>query len=132
MLGQSSFVVHPFDPLDARDRHPYLRLEPAAVPGNQIGLLVNRYQPSDPIKLKEIEKTLGIPVFWTLSNDFEAVMNSINQGKPIVLQDKSAYAKDLKGFVTALTGISAPAEDGKGLFDSLGRPLKKIFNRSNA
>lgn len=95
-------------------------------------ILVNRYQPSDPITLKEIEKTLGIPVFWTFSNDFEAVMNSINQGKPIVLTDKSAYAKDMKDFVSALSGVTAPSEEGKGLLDNLGRPLKKIFNRSNA
>lgn len=94
-------------------------------------ILVNRYQPSDPISLKEIEKTLGIPVYWTLSNDFEAVMGSINQGKPIVLSDKSAYAKDLKGFVNALTGISAGSEDGRGLFEGLGK-VKKIFNRSSA
>jgi len=95
-------------------------------------ILVNRYQPSDPITLKEIEKTLGIPVFWTFSNDFEAVMNSINQGKPIVLTDKSAYAKDMKDFVSALSGVTAPSEEGKGLLDNLGRPLKAIFNRSNA
>lgn len=94
-------------------------------------ILVNRYQPSDPITLKEIEKTLGIPVFWTLSNDFEAVMNSINQGKPIVLSDKSSYAKDLKGFVNALTGISPAGEDGGRLREGLGK-MKKIFNRSNA
>lgn len=94
-------------------------------------ILVNRYQPTDPISLKEIEKTLGIPVYWTLSNDFEAVMNSINQGKPVVLSDKSAYAKDLKGFVNALTGITPKGDDGKGLLDGLGK-VKKIFNRSSA
>lgn len=94
-------------------------------------ILVNRYQPSDPITLKEIEKTLGIPVFWTLSNDFEAVMNSINQGKPIVLSEKSSYAKDLKGFVNALTGISPDSGDGGRLRDGLGK-MKKIFNRSSA
>ncbi len=96
-------------------------------------ILVNRYQPSDPITLKEIEKTLGISVFWTLSNDFEAVMGSINQGKPIVLHDHSSpYAKDLKGFVSALSGVSEPTNATKGLLSNLGRPLKKIFNRSTA
>jgi pilus assembly protein CpaE len=94
-------------------------------------ILVNRYQPSDPISLKEIEKTLGIPVYWTLSNDFEAVMNSINQGKPVVLSDKSTYAKDLRGFVNALTGITPGSDDSKGLLDGLGK-VKKIFNRSSA
>jgi len=59
------------------------------------------------------------------------VMNSINQGKPIVLNEKSAYAKDLKGFVNALTGITAQNEDSKGLLDGLGK-MKKIFNRSSA
>ncbi len=92
-------------------------------------IVVNRYQASDPITLKEIEKTLGIPVYWTLANDYEAVMNSINSGKPVVLSEKSAFARDMKAFVTDVTG-SAPSRNSKsGLLENL-KPLKKIFGRS--
>jgi len=92
-------------------------------------IVVNRYQASDPITLKEIERTLGIPVYWTLANDYEAVMNSINSGKPVVLSEKSAFARDMKAFVTDVTG-SAPSRSSKsGLLENL-KPLKKIFGRS--
>jgi pilus assembly protein CpaE len=92
-------------------------------------IVVNRYQVSDPITLKEIEKTLGIPVYWTLANDYESVMNSINSGKPVVLSEKSAFARDMKAFVTDVTG-SAPSRDSKsGLLENL-IPLKRIFGRS--
>lgn len=92
-------------------------------------IVVNRYQVSDPITLKEIEKTLGIPVYWTLANDYESVMSSINSGKPVVLSEKSAFARDMKAFVTDVTG-SAPSRDSKsGLLENL-IPLKRIFGRS--
>jgi pilus assembly protein CpaE len=92
-------------------------------------IVVNRYQASDPITLKEIEKTLGIPVYWTLANDYESVMNSINSGKPVVLLDKSAFARDMKAFVTDVSG-TAPSRDSKSsLLENL-KPLKKLFGRS--
>ena len=92
-------------------------------------IVVNRYQASDPITLKEIEKTLGIPVYWTLANDYESVMNSINSGKPVVLSDKSAFARDMKAFVTDVSG-TAPSRDSKSsLLENL-KPLKKLFGRS--
>ena len=40
----------------------------------QIRLVVNRYHPDDEISLKDVERTLGLKVYWTLSNDYEAVM----------------------------------------------------------
>jgi pilus assembly protein CpaE len=92
-------------------------------------IVVNRYQASDPITLKEIEKTLGISVYWTLANDYEAVMNSINSGKPVVLSEKSAFARDMKAFVADVSGTSPSRESKSGLLESL-KPLKKIFGRS--
>lgn len=84
-------------------------------------LVVNRYQASDPISLKEVEKTLGLSVYWTLGNDFESVMNSINSGKPVVMTDKSVFARDLKSLVTTMTGITPEHADGGGLFGGIRR-----------
>lgn len=92
-------------------------------------IVVNRYQASDPITLKEIEKTLGISVYWTLANDYESVMNSINSGKPVVLSEKSAFARDMKAFVADFSGSAPSGESKSGLLESL-KPLKKIFGRS--
>jgi pilus assembly protein CpaE len=84
-------------------------------------LVVNRYQSSDPISLKEIEKTLGLSVFWTLGNDFETVMNSINAGRPVVMTDKSAFGRDLKSLVTSVTGVAPVQENGDGLLGGIRR-----------
>ena len=86
-------------------------------------LVVNRYQTSDPISLKEIEKTLGLPVYWTLGTDFESVMNSINSGKPVVLADKSAFARDLKSLVTSVTGLAPETVEKEGLLGGLKKRL---------
>jgi hypothetical protein len=60
-------------------------------------------------------------VFWTLGNDFESVMNSINSGKPVVLADKSAFARDLKSLVTTITGAAPEQGDGDGLMGGIRR-----------
>ena len=92
-------------------------------------IVVNRYQASDPITLKDIEKTLGIAVYWTLANDYEAVMNSINSGKPVVLSEKSPFARDMKAFVADVSGTTSGQASKSGLIESL-KPLKRIFGRS--
>jgi pilus assembly protein CpaE len=84
-------------------------------------LVVNRYQSSDPISLKEIERTLGLSVFWTLGNDFETVMNSINAGKPVVMTDKSTFGRDLKSLVTSVTGVAPVQANGDGLLGGIRR-----------
>ena len=71
----------------------------------QARLVVNRYQPDEEIGLKEVEQTLGLKVFWTLSNDYEAVIRSINQGKPIVLNGNSKYTKDVKALGAKIAGL---------------------------
>lgn len=90
-------------------------------------LVVNRYQTNDPITLKEVEKTLGIPVFWTLANDYESVMRSINSGKPAVLAEPSPYARDLKALGAEITGVKARSEKTKrGMFRGFKNPLRRL------
>ena len=52
---------------------------------------------------------LGLKVFWKLSNDYEAVIGSINTGKPIVLNGRSSTAKDMKALGAQLAGSAARA-----------------------
>ncbi len=80
---------------------------------DQTRLVVNRYQPDEEIGLKEVEQTLGLKVFWTLSNDYEAVMRSINAGKPIVLNGNSKYTKDVKALGAKLAGLGATKAAGR-------------------
>jgi len=76
--------------------------------GDQVRLVLNRYDPSDSISPADVERSLGLKVFWKVSNDYEAVMGSVNSGKPIVLNGgKSNYTNDVKGLAAAVTGVSS-------------------------
>jgi pilus assembly protein CpaE len=86
---------------------------------DQVRLLLNRYDPADPITVADIEKTLGLKVFWKLSNDYEAVMGSLNAGKPIVLNGTSKYSKDLKSFGGALAGLKQTGPRRSGFTEAL-------------
>jgi Flp pilus assembly CpaE family ATPase len=81
---------------------------------DQVRLVVNRFNPRDAISVQDIQKVLGLPVYWTLSNDYEAVVRSVNAGKPIVLDGTSRYGRDLKAFAAAVAGLEGSRTNGKG------------------
>ncbi|MEJ2187750.1 MAG: hypothetical protein P8Z36_17815 [Gemmatimonadota bacterium] len=62
----------------------------------RLRLVVNRANANGLVSLDDIEETLGIEVYWTLSNDFQTVITSISAGRPLVLQGGSRYADELK------------------------------------
>ena len=84
-------------------------------------LLVNRYDPNQIVTTSEIAKTLGMEVFWTLRNDYKAVMNSINTGRPAVSDPKSAFAKDIRALASRLTDTQLEPAGGRWLGGLLGR-----------
>jgi len=92
---------------------------------DQTRLVVNRFQPDEEIGLKEVEQTLGLKVFWTLSNDYEAVMRSINAGKPIVLNGNSKYTKDVKALGAQLAGLGV----GKAARTSASRFMGQLVGK---
>ena len=89
---------------------------------DQIRLVINRYNPNDEISLKDVQKSLGLPVYATLANDYEAVIASINSGKPVVTQvGKSPVARDLKALAGRLAGGATPSPNGTARPGLLGR-----------
>ena len=64
--------------------------------------------------MKDIERSLGLKVFWKLSNDYEAVLGSLNTGKPIVMNGNSSYSKDLKSLAWRSRARKSPS-DAAGL-----------------
>jgi pilus assembly protein CpaE len=70
----------------------------------QIRLVLNRYDPDDEVSIKDVERSIGLPVYSTLSNDFEAVMRSINSGKPVVYDARSPFSRDAKALAGRLVG----------------------------
>jgi pilus assembly protein CpaE len=92
---------------------------------DQLRLLVNRYHDDGDISLDDVKRTLGLKVFWTLSNDYGAVVDSINTGKPIVLNGTSSYSRDIKALAAQIAGLRPEGSGRKGvvgrLFGRLGR-----------
>lgn len=84
-------------------------------------LLVNRFDPNQVVTAAEIEKTLGMEIFWTFRNDYKAVMNSINTGRPVVSDPKSAFAKDIRALAAKLTNTQIEPSRGRWLGGILGR-----------
>jgi pilus assembly protein CpaE len=88
---------------------------------DQLRLVINRFDPKDQISVKDIERSLGLKVFWRLSNDYEAVLGSLNTGKPIVMNGTSSYSKDLKNLGVALAGTGAQTEHRGRIMGALSR-----------
>jgi len=78
-------------------------------------LVVNRFDPKGAdITLKDIEETVGLPIHWTLSSDYDTVVYSINAGEPLALAVPTACARELEGMVAQLTGktVEKPKKTG--------------------
>lgn len=102
---------------------------------DRIQILVNRYTGDDVIALNDVQRTLGVPVYRTLSNDYAAVSRAINSGKPVVLNGKSKYARDLQALGTELVGVNRAAQaarNGRGLLDALWRRLRQPLEVASA
>lgn len=96
----------------------------------QVRLILNRYDPKDTISVQDVERSLGIKVFWKVSNDYEAVMGSVNAGRPIVLNGGSPYTRDLAGLAAQVTGVrKSPASQGSRLGRALTAPFRGMMEK---
>jgi pilus assembly protein CpaE len=95
---------------------------------DHVRLIVNRYDPTRDIGLADVERTLGIKVFRTLSNDYERVSHSINTGTPIVLGN-SKFANDMKALGIEVTGLRDKATRPSGPLSGFSHSLSRLFGR---
>ena len=98
---------------------PLLKGLAGARPDDWIRPIVNRYNPSLPITVGEVERTLGMKVFGTLQNDYRPIMDSINAGRPAVLGGKSVYADNVRDLAARLTGVEVSGGRKSGLLGGL-------------
>ncbi len=90
-------------------------------------LIVNRYESKGMISLSEVESMLGMKVFWTLRNDYEAVLLSANTGQPIVLSGGSDFARDVRALGAEVTGVKSLKDAPKNwLRNVVGKPLRNM------
>ncbi|MGK7312248.1 MAG: AAA family ATPase [Candidatus Longimicrobiales bacterium M2_2A_002] len=76
---------------------------------SRLRLVVNRYNPKSLVSVDDIEETLGIEVYKTLTNDFETVITSISAGQPLVLQGGSRYAEQCRELARDIAGGTGTA-----------------------
>ena len=91
-----------------------------AVP-DRVRLVVNRRSEQSAIGIQQIEETLGMPVFGSIANDYSAVNDAINMGKPLCgASSESRAARD----ITALARKLVPSEttNGNGEAATVRRP----------
>lgn len=80
----------------------------------KIHLIVNRYEKSGEIRLRDLQTAYGASIFRTVPNHYEAAAASVNQGVPILkLARSSPISKTLQEFARSLAGHAA-AESSQG------------------
>jgi pilus assembly protein CpaE len=99
---------------------PILR-DIAGAEGKRLRLIVNRYVKNGLLSLDDLESTVGLPVHRTLSNDFQSVIESLSTGKPLVLNNNSLYARELRELAAQIAGKSGSSARGRGPL------LKRLF-----
>lgn len=96
--------------------------------GQVLRLVVNRYASENDITLEDIERSLGMEVYWALPNDYESVIYSINTGRPVILDDSSQYTQELQALAAKMTGLSGVGTRRKGWFSrAIVDPLRSFL-----
>jgi pilus assembly protein CpaE len=84
------------------------------VPGllEKVRLVVNRTMPdSETIRLKRAEEIVGREIFWQIPNDYRLMVDTRNNGVPLILQaPKAEITQAMAGLARALSG-EEPSEN---------------------
>jgi pilus assembly protein CpaE len=93
----------------------------------KVRLIVNRYSNTDEIRLKNVEKVLRFDVFWSIPNDFRAIIQSIQAGEPLTQRSRTIpLAKSFYEMTARVLGIQLekmPRTPGGGLMIPATRSL---------
>jgi pilus assembly protein CpaE len=82
-------------------------------PRDKIKLILNRHEKSADIQLEDLEQTMGMKVFRTIPNSYEAVAASVNQGVPIIkLSRNNPVSKSLLDMAVDLTRGERKRDEG--------------------
>jgi pilus assembly protein CpaE len=98
----------------------------------QIQLIVNRFNPANDISLDDVQRTIGLKVYATIGNDYEALIQSINSGKPIVLNGTSKYSRDVKALGVKIAGVSLTEKSNGRAGAWMGRMLGKLRKKKSS
>jgi len=91
----------------------------------KIKIVVNRYDNSSGLQLRDLENILQHPAFVTLPSDFQAMMQSLNQGTP--LMDAAPRSKLCRGIKELASRVLEEIGDGEHQADGVAAPRKKFW-----
>jgi len=88
---------------------------------SKVRLIINRYEKEPEITLKDVQQTLGMPVYRTVPNSYRTVATSVNQGIPIAkLAPRDPVTKTLMEMAGELKQSSGKAAaEPKGWLSAL-------------
>lgn len=104
------FLVTQVDVPSLRNIQRVRRVLKRVVPERSPRVVVNRFHPAADITLKDVERTLGLEVFGTLSNDYGSIAHSINAGEPLAMSETSVCGTEMVGLVRKITGLPEETE----------------------
>lgn len=88
----------------------------------KVRLIINRYETEPEITIKDVQQTLGLPVYRTVPNSYRNVATSVNQGIPIAkLAPRDPVARSLLEMAAALQREKAGTEPRGWLSALTGR-----------
>ena len=75
-------------------------------PSARIKVLLNKVDPRDDIKIKDVETTLNSKIFASIQADYRMVCASMNQGIPVVtLYPRSKVSRGFHDLICAISGM---------------------------
>jgi pilus assembly protein CpaE len=95
-----------------------------------IRVIVNRHDPKSPITLQEVVERFDFEPFWVVPNDFPRMINGINTGVPVVLEDKGGeIGKSLRELCRRLATPETEGEEEESDEKQRAGFLKGIFRK---
>jgi len=109
-VAEEIFAVTQVDVPSLRNIQRIRRVLKRAAPERPLRVIVNRFHSGGDITLTDIERTLGLEVFWTLSNDYDLIAQSINAGEPLAMSSASVCGREVRALVGKITGVEPDPE----------------------
>lgn len=104
------FLVTQIDVPSLRNVQRLRRVLNRVVPELLPRVVVNRFHSAGDITLRDVEKALGLEVYWTLANDYDSALHSINTGEPLVMSDTATCQRQMAELVGKISGVRPETE----------------------
>lgn len=104
-LSESIFVVLTEEFQAVRNAQRFLStLAHAGYSHEAIKLVVNRHEKRSSlhVSLEQLQQTLGAAPFWVLPNRYEEAMQSVHEGRPVVIRGNTELGRSYRAFAKKL------------------------------